>query len=245
MKTWTAADLAVKKTGPAAASVGATLTYRIDVSNPGDLPAKDVVATDAVPDGLTYLGSNPPAETAGRQLQWRLGELGARQRRTIEVHFRAEKQGSVANCCEATAAGGLKVSDCATTTVTSPTAPSLDVRITGPAQANVGSHATFEITVANRSPDAARRSCRSRFVSIRAWSTRRPRKRMPSSDRWVIWPPARCERLTSPSAWRSRADCARPLKSPDRESRLPRPKATSWLSAKPLRRGRALQRRCR
>ena len=152
MKTWTGADLAVNVTGPATASPGAALTYRIDVSNPGDLSAKDVVATSTMPEGLTYLTSNPPAEMLGRQLQWRLGELGARQQHTIKVDYRAERQGSVTNCCEAAAAGGLKVSHCATTTVGS---PSLEVRVTGPSQANVGSEVTFEITVTNRSQTPA------------------------------------------------------------------------------------------
>ena len=160
MKTWTAADLAVKATGPAVANVGATLTYRIDVSNPGDLPAKDIVATDVVPDGLTYVSSNPAAEVAGKQLQWRLGDLGARQHRPIEVNFRAERQGSVSNCCEATAAGGLKVSDCAATTVgssaASSTASAIDIRINEPNQVNVGENVTFEITVTNRSQSPAR-----------------------------------------------------------------------------------------
>ena len=111
-----------------------------------------MVATDAVPDGLTYLSSNPPAEIAGRQLQWRLGELGARQQRTIEVSFRAEKPGSVTNCCEVAAAGGLRVSECASTTVTTAT---LDVRVTGPSQVTVGNPATFEIAVRNLSQSPA------------------------------------------------------------------------------------------
>ena len=146
-KTWTAADLSVHKNGPSVAGIGAAITYRIEITNPGDLAAKDVALTDTIPDGLAYLSSNPSAETAGKQLQWRIGELGARQKRVVEVNFRAEKPGSVANCCEATAAGGLKASDCATTTVTAPT---VDVQITGPTQATVGGKVTFQITVTNR-----------------------------------------------------------------------------------------------
>ena len=96
------------------------MNYQIELANPGDLAAKDVVATVDVPDGLTYVGANPAAEVAGRQLRWRLGDLGARQRRPIEVSFRAEKQGSAVVCCDATAAGGLKVRDCATTTIALP-----------------------------------------------------------------------------------------------------------------------------
>ena len=78
MKTWTAADLAVKLSGPPAATPGATLTYRIEVWNPGDLPAKDVVAVEGVPDGLTYLSSNPPAEAARAATPVAAGRLGRR-----------------------------------------------------------------------------------------------------------------------------------------------------------------------
>lgn len=152
MKTWTGADLAVTVAGPSMASPGATLSYRIEISNPGDLPAKNVVATDSVPDGLTYLESNPPAETVGRQLQWRLGELGARQRKTIDVSFRAERQGSVANCCEVSAAGGLKAKSCATTTIA---IGSLNLEVTGPSQAEVGSQVTFQIVMRNLSQASA------------------------------------------------------------------------------------------
>ncbi len=147
-KTWTAADLAIRKTGPAVAGVGATLNYQIEVSNPGDLPAKGVVVTDLPPDGLTYLGGNPPpAASPGRQLQWPLGDLGARERRLIVLQFRAERPGSVTNCCEAAAAGGLRASHSAATTIGVST---LDVRITGPQQAAVGDQVRFDVTVTNR-----------------------------------------------------------------------------------------------
>ncbi len=156
MKTWTAADIAVKISGPATGSVGSTLTYRIDVSNPGDLTSKNVIASNTVPNGLTYISSNPPAETSGSRLQWRLGELGPRQHRTIEINYRGEKEGSLSNCADVSAEGGLKVSDCATTTITAPAAaPALiDVKVTGPSVASINSEATFEIQVVNRGQTA-------------------------------------------------------------------------------------------
>ncbi len=146
LKTWTAADICVRKTGPAAASIGSNVTYRIEVSNPGDSLAQDVVLTDEVPDNFTYLGSTPAAEIAGKKLQWRVGQLAPRQSRAVELSFRAVQQGSVANCAEVVAAGGLRASDCVTTTVTSPT---IDVDIRGPAEAAVGNSVTFEIVVFN------------------------------------------------------------------------------------------------
>jgi uncharacterized repeat protein (TIGR01451 family) len=161
--TWTAADLCLCVVGPACVAVGGTLNYRIELSNPGDLPAKDVLASDVVPQGLSFLGSNPPAELAGRQLRWRLGDLGARQQRVIDAQFRADAAGCIANRCEAAAAGGLKAGGSATTAIGAPAAgppaaaplaagparPALDVRVAGPDQAAVGGKAVFEITLCN------------------------------------------------------------------------------------------------
>jgi uncharacterized repeat protein (TIGR01451 family) len=148
LKTWTSPQLALRMTGPAVAGVGTTLSYRIEVSNPGDLPAEEVVVVDELPEPLTYVESRPAAEIGGRKLQWRLGRLGPRETRTIELDCRATQAGSVTHCADATAAGGLKASNCAIATVT---APSLSVKVTGPTQATVGSQVTFEIVVTNQS----------------------------------------------------------------------------------------------
>ncbi len=147
-KTWTAAGLAVRKTAPATAGDGTTITYRIEVTNPGDLPAEDVLVTDVLPDAITYIDATPPPESTGKRLQWRVGQLAAGQTHTIELNCRATGKGSVANCADVTAAGGLKARDCATTTVMGAT---VDVKVTGPSQATVGSNVTFVIVVANRS----------------------------------------------------------------------------------------------
>ena len=151
-QTWSAPDLVVGMTGPASANVGEMLTYRIELSNPGDLPAKEVTVEYDVPEGLTLIDSVPPAESVGNKLTWRLGEIGARQHSAIEVRLRPQRPGSVTNCCQATAAGGLKATGCATTTVG---LSSLDVRMTGPEQAAVGGEVYFEITVTNRGQSTA------------------------------------------------------------------------------------------
>lgn len=154
LKTWTSADLAVRKSAPAQAGLGTTLNYTIEVSNPGDLPAEDVLVSDELPEGLTYLDSDPAAEATGGKLQWQLGQLGAGQTRTIQLNCRVVQSGSVTNCANATAKGGaagageLKASDCATTTVTP---PAVDVKITGPKEAKVGSEVTFDVVVTNPS----------------------------------------------------------------------------------------------
>jgi uncharacterized repeat protein (TIGR01451 family) len=147
LKTWTAAALAVRKAGPPTAAIGATVTYSIDVSNPGDLPAREVVATDDVPEGLTFVNATPAPEVSGKRLQWKLPDLAPGQRQSLQASFRVGQQGSVTNCAEVTAAGGLKASDCATTTVM---AAAIDVSTRGPEQVAVGARFTFEVVVTNR-----------------------------------------------------------------------------------------------
>lgn len=147
-KTWTAPYLSLRVTGPAEVAPGAAVTYRIDVQNPGELPAKDVLVTNPVPAGLNFTGANPPPTTTGPELQWRLGDLPARQSRTIEVSFSAERAGTVNNCASARAADGLSAQDCATTTIVSPT---VEISLAGPAQAVVGQQVALAATVTNRS----------------------------------------------------------------------------------------------
>jgi len=153
LTTWTAPELAIRKTGPAVAGVDAAVTYEIEVSNPGDLPTPNVVVTDVLPDALSYIDSDPPAEANGNQLQWRLGELGVGESRSLKLNCRVERQESITNTVEATADGGaafgqLQATDSATTNVM---LPAIDVSISGPSQATVGSDVTFGIVITNRS----------------------------------------------------------------------------------------------
>jgi uncharacterized repeat protein (TIGR01451 family) len=147
LKTWTAPQIAVRLSGPAVAAVGVNLTYQIMVSNPGDLPAEGVVVIDQLPDAMNHVSSNPPAEVAGRKLQWRIGRLGGRESRPIELVVRTESQGPLNHCVEATAAGGLKARDCAATTAG---AADVAIKMTGPERVNVGGNVTFEMLVTNR-----------------------------------------------------------------------------------------------
>jgi uncharacterized repeat protein (TIGR01451 family) len=188
--TWTAPSLGIRQMGPATAMVGQPLTYRIEVSNPGDLLARDVVASEEVPDGLSFLQANPAPVVEGRRLQWRLGDLAPRQQQIIEATFDTThtQPGVVAHCVDVTGAGGLRSSHCANTNVlaalpgpvtipapgpgpgptgrgTGPTGPGpgpapeaaavLDLKVTPPAQAIVGSGATFTIELTNRGSAAA------------------------------------------------------------------------------------------
>jgi len=176
-KTWSAPGLSLRVSGPAVASVGALLTYRIEVSNPGDLALESVSVTDPLPEGLTLVSSNPPAQSAGQTLTWVLQRLGPGQCSAIELTVRAQRAGTVSNCVEATAAG-LRAKDCASTTIstappgppvfpgagippavtgpiTLPGAAPLEVQLHGPQQASVGETITYEIAITNRSATTA------------------------------------------------------------------------------------------
>lgn len=151
-KTWTAPQIALRKTGPAQASLGSTVVYQLEITNPGDLLARDVVVTDQLAPGLAFLSSNPPATVRGDRLEWRLAEVAPGQTETIEVDFRAETAGIVNNCATVQAADGLTARDCASTTIMTPT---LEIDARAPPTARVGDSVTFEVTVTNRGDIAA------------------------------------------------------------------------------------------
>jgi uncharacterized repeat protein (TIGR01451 family) len=145
-KTWSSPDIALRKSGPAQASVGALATYRIEVTNPGDALVRDVVVTDQVPPGMTHVASNPPATVQGTRLEWRLGDVGGRQTRTIEFNVRVDQPGTFNNCASLSTAEGLTAQDCVSTTVTT---SALDVRMSAPEQAVVGQNVTFQLSITN------------------------------------------------------------------------------------------------
>lgn len=84
--TWTTqptvvrvADVQVTKTGPAEVGSGDRITYTIQYSNAGSEPADEVIITDTLPVGVTYLESSgdigAPPTVDGRQVIWQAGSL--------------------------------------------------------------------------------------------------------------------------------------------------------------------------
>ena len=144
--TWSAPQIAVRLSGPATAAVGGTASYRIEISNPGDLAATDVTVTSQIPQGASFVGSNPAAQPAGGQVQWTIASLGAGQAEVIVIDLRGDSAGAVQVCADVTAAAGLSASDCISTNFA---AAALDVAMIGPGRATVGDEVTFEVTVTN------------------------------------------------------------------------------------------------
>ncbi|MGE0609875.1 MAG: hypothetical protein AB7O62_22480 [Pirellulales bacterium] len=139
--------LRIRATAPADAAVGALMALRIEVTNVGGSPAKDVVVTHQIPASLSFVGSQPgPEDPQATTLKWRLDELPAGRSTTIDANLRVEQAGQIQQCPSATAADGVTASNCVTTNVAS---PSVQLRVNGPKEAVVGDNVTFEITAEN------------------------------------------------------------------------------------------------
>lgn len=117
-KTWIGPRIAISKTCTPEAMVGDTVRYMIEVTNPSEVDATNVVVTDNIPDGISYVSSSPSASASGNMLTWNLGTLGPRQTTAISVEARASRVGTFENCAEVRADHGLSDRACCSTVVT-------------------------------------------------------------------------------------------------------------------------------
>lgn len=145
-KTWVGPDIAITKTGPSSAIVGDEFTYDIVVSNPSQVDVTNVVLTDTVPSGLSYVSSNPQGSASGNAVRWTKDTLPARSKFTVQMTVKADRTGTFENCAEVRADAGLSARDCATTVVT---APALAIEKTGPAEVLICDDITYTIVVRN------------------------------------------------------------------------------------------------
>jgi uncharacterized repeat protein (TIGR01451 family) len=156
--TPTASNLALRVSGPAQASVGSTITYRIELTNTGGAIARDALITGQPPGNLSFVNSNPAAAPEGNQ--WRLGDVGARQTRLIEVNYRVQQAGTWEFCATA-AAGGLTARGCARTSAAAiadpqpgpssqPEGEAIQLEAQGPQTAAVGEAVKTTFRVINR-----------------------------------------------------------------------------------------------
>lgn len=144
--TWTAPGLALRATGPNAANVGDTITYRVEVSNPGSFASNQVVVTDQLPAGLTLISSNPSHQTFGNENRWDLGTLAPGEARPIDIQVRADQGGEYTYCFRAGTSDGVSREQCVLTRVA---APALSLNVSGPDTAQVGDTAQYRIEIRN------------------------------------------------------------------------------------------------
>jgi len=143
----TPGPIRLSKQMPKEAVLGQTFEYQLVMA------AQDcvgnVVVTDRVPAGASYVKSEPPAEVEGDRLAWRMASMDARQSETIRVWLKADREGTLASC--ATVSCDPRV--CAATLVGK---PALTINKSGPETAVLGSTVNYTILVANNGSAAAR-----------------------------------------------------------------------------------------
>jgi uncharacterized repeat protein (TIGR01451 family) len=146
--TWTAPGVNLELSGPTNAEVGSQVTYRITVSNTGDLPLHDVIVSSRVPNQLQYESSSLAAESEANSLKWQFSELGSGQTETIVVNYKVIRAGPISNCISVINAERVEDKDCVSTNAALPV---LELNVTGPDTATVGEQVTYAISITNRS----------------------------------------------------------------------------------------------
>lgn len=128
--------LAIDKSGPETAQLGADLNYTITVRNTGSAVAKNVVVTDKVPAGLGGV----------KEIPYNVGNLGPGQSNTITVTLKAAERGKHCNVAVATSSNAGTVQDDACTTIVK---PGLKLIKTGDSEMYLNKRASYKITASN------------------------------------------------------------------------------------------------
>jgi hypothetical protein len=147
---WSAPALTIRAIGPAEAVSDEPFNYRVEVSNPGDQLARNViVSTKDFDPSLEYISATPKPTQYGSQYQWELGDIAPRsQPRIIDVQLRSKKRGSVGLCFEvASETDRLRTEACAQTEIEG---ACIGLEIQGPETAMVGDEVTYEIGLINQ-----------------------------------------------------------------------------------------------
>ena len=154
--TWSAPDPKVTLYGPETAGIGSTISYRAEISNAGDVAARQVVASTSIPPNMTLLRTDPPAKVIGNTLSWTLGDLGPHMARNLSIDCRPDRNGTVRFCVRTESADQIKgqpltAEACVATNVFT---SALSLRVTGPETVEVGESVTFDILVTNSGYEA-------------------------------------------------------------------------------------------
>ena len=151
--TWSTPGLGVSAIGPSSVASDGTISYRVEVTNNGDMPTDGVTLSYTPPTGVTLLNSSPPAQAFGQRYVWRIGDLEPRSATVIEINCRAAVAADIHSVFRAESGDSLTAEGRATTRVQ---ANYLSVRMTGPDAVEVGREAKFLVDITNNGPTALR-----------------------------------------------------------------------------------------
>ncbi len=145
-------QLEITKTGPALADLGSQVTYQIAAKNSGVGALTGVAVVDTVPDGMSYISSSPAGTLVGKQVSWTVGTMVPTATQSFTLVLRAETIGTWTNTVRIVSTEAAPAEAKATTKVVQAV---LDIRKTGPAEANLGADFSYDITVRNQGDGGA------------------------------------------------------------------------------------------
>ncbi|MFZ2641361.1 MAG: hypothetical protein WA117_10220 [Verrucomicrobiia bacterium] len=137
---WAVCLVHVIKSGPAKAIVGQTVLYTLDIKCVHD--AAHIVISDYLPDGATYVKSEPDATVKDSVLIWRFKTMNEGDISTLKVWVRMDKEGEIRNCTTVSAVPR----GCVVTMVGRPV---IGIQKTGPATAVIGQNVTYDVVVSS------------------------------------------------------------------------------------------------
>ena len=148
--TWSAPALTIRAIGPRTAERDTPFNYRLEITNPGDQVARNVVvSTNDLGDNVKYISATPKSIELGRRYQWQIGDVVPNaQPKVVEIQLRALALGTMGLCFEVTSdTDRLQTEACAETEIVQ---PCLGLSIQPPQNARVGDEVTFLIRVENQ-----------------------------------------------------------------------------------------------
>jgi uncharacterized repeat protein (TIGR01451 family) len=157
------ADVAIFKTGPAAGIAGSNLTYTVSATNSGPVTSTNVVVSDQLPDGFTFVSATPATAVVSNNLvSWPAFNLAVNAQSNFTVTAVSAEGGSDTNIAFSTADtldpdtnnnnGTLTNSQ-----VITAVSPLADVAVfkTGNTNIQAGGSVTYTITATNAGPSTA------------------------------------------------------------------------------------------
>jgi len=145
----TAPVLAISKDCEGTEYVGRDLDYSVTVRNTGDGPARDVVVTDTLPAGVSFVSASDGGSASGNSIVWNIGTLEPNAARTVNATVSPGAVGTYRNSVSARAYCADNVSDTCESVVSGIPAILLEVvDIEDPIE--VGNNETYIITVTNQ-----------------------------------------------------------------------------------------------
>ena len=88
--SWSAPDVQLRMSGPRTVDINGVASYQIEVSNIGDLPARQLAVRALIPPHLQFLDNSqpPPSGKIGNNPYWEIGQLAPSETRRIQMQCR-------------------------------------------------------------------------------------------------------------------------------------------------------------